>query len=52
LRSTICSIANRATLIRARVSDGEIPRECTALSITARPQDIHLFDKITRRRLG
>ncbi|HEX5231332.1 MAG TPA: ABC transporter ATP-binding protein [Bradyrhizobium sp.] len=40
------------TLIRARVSDGEIPRERTALSITARPQDIHLFDEITRRRLG
>ena len=39
------------TFIRARVSDGEIPREGTALSITARPQDIHLFDKTTRRRL-
>jgi ABC-type sugar transport system ATPase subunit len=40
------------TLIRARVSDGEVPRERTALAITARPQDIHLFDKTTRRRLG
>jgi ABC-type sugar transport system ATPase subunit len=39
------------TLIRARVSDGDIPREGTKLSITARAQDIHLFEKTTRRRL-
>jgi multiple sugar transport system ATP-binding protein/inositol-phosphate transport system ATP-binding protein len=39
------------TSIRARVSDGDVPREGAALSITARPQDIHLFDKTTRRRL-
>jgi ABC-type sugar transport system ATPase subunit len=39
------------TLIRARVSDGDVPREGAALSILARPNDIHLFDKITRRRL-
>jgi ABC-type sugar transport system ATPase subunit len=39
------------TSIRARVSDGDVPCEGTALSITARPQDIHLFDKTTRRRL-
>jgi ABC-type sugar transport system ATPase subunit len=37
--------------IRARVSDGEVPREGSELSITARPQDIHLFDKTTCRRL-
>jgi len=37
--------------IRARVSDGDVPREGTALSITARPADIHLFDATTRRRL-
>jgi multiple sugar transport system ATP-binding protein/inositol-phosphate transport system ATP-binding protein len=39
------------TTIRARVSDDEVPREGSAISITARPQDIHLFDKTTRRRL-
>ena len=39
------------TLIRARVSDGDVPREGARLSITARPQDIHLFDKATRKRL-
>ena len=33
------------TFIRARVSDGDIPREGAALSVTARAQDIHLFDK-------
>ena len=37
--------------IRARVSDDDVPREGTVLSISARPQDIHLFDKTTRRRL-
>ena len=39
------------TFIRARVSDGDIPGEGAQLSITARPQDIHLFDAATRRRL-
>jgi len=39
------------TSIRARVSDGDVPGEGTALSITARPADIHLFDATTRRRL-
>ena len=39
------------TLIRARVSDGNVPSEGATLSISARPHDIHLFDKTTRRRL-
>jgi ABC-type sugar transport system ATPase subunit len=39
------------TFIRARISDGDIPREGASLSITARAQDIHLFDPMTRRRL-
>jgi ABC-type sugar transport system ATPase subunit len=39
------------TFMRARVSDGDIPREGATLSITARAQDIHLFDQATRRRL-
>jgi ABC-type sugar transport system ATPase subunit len=39
------------TSIRARVGDGDMPREGTALSITVRPADIHLFDPTTRRRL-
>jgi ABC-type sugar transport system ATPase subunit len=40
------------TFIRARVSDGNVPREGAVLSVTARAQDIHLFDKATRRRLS
>jgi multiple sugar transport system ATP-binding protein/inositol-phosphate transport system ATP-binding protein len=39
------------TFVRARVSDGDIPREGASLSITARAKDIHLFDSTTRRRL-
>jgi ABC-type sugar transport system ATPase subunit len=39
------------TLIRVRVSDENVPREGDTISITARPQDIHLFDPTTRRRL-
>ncbi len=40
------------TFLRARVSDGNVPREGAMLSVTARAQDIHLFDKATRRRLS
>jgi ABC-type sugar transport system ATPase subunit len=39
------------TLIRVRVSDGNVPREGDTISITARPQDVHLFDPTTRKRL-
>jgi ABC-type sugar transport system ATPase subunit len=39
------------TLIRVRVSMENIPREGDSISITARPEDIHLFDPTTRKRL-
>jgi ABC-type sugar transport system ATPase subunit len=39
------------TLIRVRVSDENVPREGDTISVTARPQDIHLFDPTTRKRL-
>jgi ABC-type sugar transport system ATPase subunit len=39
------------TLIRVRVNDENVPREGDTISITARPQDIHLFDPTTRKRL-
>jgi ABC-type sugar transport system ATPase subunit len=39
------------TLIRVRVSDVNVPREGDTISITARPQAIHLFDPTTRKRL-
>jgi ABC-type sugar transport system ATPase subunit len=39
------------TMIRMRVADGNIPGEGDTISITARPQDVHLFDPSTRMRL-
>jgi ABC-type sugar transport system ATPase subunit len=39
------------TPMRLRVSDESIPREGDTISITARAQDIHLFDPGTRKRL-
>ena len=37
--------------LRARVGDGRIPGEGETISVTARPEDIHLFDAATRKRL-
>jgi ABC-type sugar transport system ATPase subunit len=39
------------TPIRVRVSDENVPHEGDTISITARPQDVHLFDPTTRKRL-
>ena len=39
------------TMIRMRVADGNIPGEGDTISITARPQDVHLFDPTTRMRI-
>jgi ABC-type sugar transport system ATPase subunit len=39
------------TLMRVRVNHDDIPREGDVISVTARPQDIHLFDPETRKRL-
>jgi ABC-type sugar transport system ATPase subunit len=39
------------TLMRVRVNHEDVPREGDAISVTARPQDIHLFDPETRKRL-
>jgi len=39
------------TAMRIRVGDESVPPEGTLISVTARPQDIHLFDPATRRRL-
>ena len=39
------------TLMRVRVNHEDVPREGDMISITARPQDIHLFDPVTRKRL-
>jgi ABC-type sugar transport system ATPase subunit len=37
--------------IRARVGDGRVPREGERVFIGARPEDIHLFDAASRKRL-
>jgi ABC-type sugar transport system ATPase subunit len=37
--------------LRARVGDDRIPQEGERISITARAEDIHLFDAATRKRL-
>jgi ABC-type sugar transport system ATPase subunit len=39
------------TPMRLRLGDENVPPEGAMISITARPQDIHLFDPTTRRRL-
>jgi hypothetical protein len=37
--------------MRARVNHEDMPREGDSIAVTARPQDIHLFDPETRKRL-
>ena len=37
--------------MRARVGDEGIPREGDQVFISARAEDIHLFDAVTRKRL-
>ena len=39
------------TAMRVRVNHEDVPREGDIISVTARPQDIHLFDPVTRKRL-
>ncbi|MBR0693220.1 ABC transporter ATP-binding protein [Bradyrhizobium lablabi] len=49
--SAILDIDCSGTQIRARVNHDNVPREGDAIAIAARPQDIHLFDPTTRKRL-
>jgi ABC-type sugar transport system ATPase subunit len=39
-------------LMRVRVGDENIPREGDTVAISVRPQDIHLFDPESRKRLS
>jgi ABC-type sugar transport system ATPase subunit len=39
------------TTMRVRVGDESVPPEGAVISITARAQDIHLFDPVSRKRL-
>lgn len=38
-------------VVRIRVSDEQTPREGDTIFLTARPDDIHLFDAVSRQRL-
>jgi ABC-type sugar transport system ATPase subunit len=49
--SVVLDLDCGGTPIRARVNDGEVPAEGAEIGIFARPEDIHLFDATTRRRL-
>jgi ABC-type sugar transport system ATPase subunit len=49
--SAVLDLDCAGTLIRVRVNDDNVPREGETISISARPQDIHLFDPATRKRL-
>ena len=49
--SAVLNLDCAGTLIRVRVAADDIPREGDAVCVTARPEDIHLFDPTTRKRL-
>jgi multiple sugar transport system ATP-binding protein/inositol-phosphate transport system ATP-binding protein len=49
--TTVLELDCTGTPIRLRISDENIPREGDTISISARPQDIHLFDPTSRKRL-
>ena len=40
------------SLMRVRVGDENVPREGDTVAISVRPQDIHLFDPESRKRLS
>jgi ABC-type sugar transport system ATPase subunit len=49
--SAVLDLDVGGTMVRARVSHGRVPAEGEAVSITASPEDIHLFDATTRKRI-
>ena len=49
--TAVLDIDCAGTLMRVRVNHEDMPREGDAISVTARPHDIHLFDPETRKRL-
>ena len=49
--SAVLDLDCAGTMIRMRVAHEDIPCEGTQISITARPQDIHLFDPTSGKRL-
>ena len=49
--SAVLDLDAGGTALRAKLSDGPIPREGDEVRLGARPADIHLFDAATGRRL-
>jgi hypothetical protein len=49
--TAVLDLSLGGTTLRARLSDGTIPKEGETVFVTARPDDIHLFDAATRKRL-
>jgi ABC-type sugar transport system ATPase subunit len=49
--SAVLDLDCAGAMIRIRIPHEDIPSEGATISVTARPQDIHLFDSATGRRL-
>jgi ABC-type sugar transport system ATPase subunit len=49
--SAVLDLAVGEHAMRARVSDGRVPREGDTIFVTAEAGDLHLFDAATRKRL-
>jgi ABC-type sugar transport system ATPase subunit len=49
--TAVLDLAFAGHSIRARVGEGRVPREGETISIETRPEDIHVFDATSRRRL-
>jgi ABC-type sugar transport system ATPase subunit len=49
--TAVLDLAFAGHSIRARVGEGRVPREGETISIQTRPEDIHVFDATSRRRL-
>jgi ABC-type sugar transport system ATPase subunit len=50
--SAVLDLAVAGHAMRARVSDGRVPREGDTIFVTAEAADVHLFDASTRKRLS
>ncbi len=49
--SAVLDLDCAGTRVRARINHDDIPPENSSVFVTARPQDIHLFDPDTRKRI-
>jgi ABC-type sugar transport system ATPase subunit len=49
--AAVLDLAAAGHAVRARVGDGRVPREGETVFLTARPDDVHLFDAASGKRL-